>query len=177
MVLNREKRIAKREKGGTAAAFAAILLFLVSCSDPQPPPEFLEAYSALDKALTKERLDGTAFASRFPKPTAKQVVSYLLSQAGAEALQVSNTPLGEDVDPLSDVPVWPSSFTLWHTKRMAYGRPKQVILSWNAANDVIIANALVAGSDEPVFTKEWPVPQLTPTRAADPSDTREFQAF
>ena len=177
MVLNRKQIAAHRETGGGAGVLAVFLLFLCSCADPQPPPEFREAFAVLDKALATDRLEASAFASRFPNPTAKQVVSYLLSQAGAEVLQISGSPLGEDIDLLSDVPVWPSSITLWHTSRQAYGRERQVILTWKETEGIIVGSALMGQSDEPVFVREWPVGPLTPKQQADPADTREFQAF
>lgn len=177
MVLIRTISRRYSEKGGVSGAALALLLFLVSCSDPQPPADFREAFAALDKALSTERLEASAFAPRFPKPTPKQVVSYLLSQAGAEVLQISSTPLAEDVDVFSDVPVWPSSITLWHSERVPYGKRRQVILTWNETNTVIHAEAVVIGTPDPLFVREWQVPALTPKNPADPSDVREFQAF
>lgn len=153
------------------------ILLLISCGSSEPPPEFREAFKALDKALATERLESSAFASRFPNPTAQQVVSFLLSQAGAEVLQISGSPLAEDIDVLSDVPVWPSGITLWHTSRQAYGRERQVILTWKDAEGIIVGTAIIGENADPVYVREWTVVPLSSRNPADPTDMREFQAF
>lgn len=177
MVLTIAERMEHGTRRGVLGLVLALLFLFVSCGEPQPPQEFGEAFVALDKAFMKEHLEASAFAPRFPNPTAKQVISYILSQAGAEVLQISNSPLGEDVDVLSDVPVWPSAITLWHTDRLPYGKRRQVILTWNEANTVIHGEAFVAENPDPLYIREWHVPALAPKNPIDPSDTREFQAF
>ncbi len=178
MVLNRETGSGLREQGGVPGAqLVLLLLFIAACSEPRPPRDFQEAFVALDQALTKERLTATEFARRFPNPTARQVVSYLMSQAGADVLQVSGSPLGENIDRLSDIPVWPPSITLWHTSRRSYAKERQVILTWDSTGTEIEAHAYVAEQDEPVYVRSWTIEHLSPSSAPDTSDTREFQAF
>jgi len=177
MVLSIEKLKPCRVTGGVSGGALILLLFVAACTEPQPPEEFREAFTALDRALTKERLEASSFAPRFPSPSPKQVVSYLLSQAGSEVLQISTSPFREDVVVMSDVPVWPSSITLWHTKRQPYGKQKQVILSWDDPAMIVRGSAYIANVAEPVYVREWTVSSLTSTRQSDSSDTREFQAF
>ncbi len=167
----------RRQKRGVQGLVLALLVLFSACADPQPPEEFREAFDVLNKALSKERLEASSFAPRFPDPTAQQVVSYILSQAGAEVLQISGSPLAEDVDFLSDVPVWPSTVTLWHTSKQSYARQRQVILTWNDAEHTITASAFVGQDAEPVYVRKYTVVPLTPSKELDPSDTREFQAF
>lgn len=159
-----------------APLLICLLIFSCAPSVPEPPEEFREAFAALDLAFSKELLEQSSFAARFPHPTPRQVVSYLLSEAGGEVLQVSGSPLGESIDQLSTVPIWPPGITLWHSSLQVYGA-RQVILTWDDAAGTITGEAFVSGSDTPVFTKSWHIPQLQTTRAIDLSDKREFQAF
>lgn len=153
-----------------------LILLLAACGNSEPPRQFREAFDVLDKTLSKERLERSSFAPRYPDPTAKQIVSYLFSQAGAEVLQISKTPLSEDVDLMSGTPVWPRSVGLWHS-RLLPNEKYQVILKWNDSAKVVIGEAYEQGVTEPVYLRQWEVTPLAAKKPIDPSDTREFQAF
>jgi hypothetical protein len=153
-----------------------VLAFGASCSrDPSPPPRFAAAFETLDRALSKEVLNRTGFASRFPKPTARQVVSFLFSPAGAQALASDVSPLGEELNPLEDIPIWPRGILLRHSDRAEASVP-QVLLTWDDARGMIIAEAFEEGST-PVFRKEWKAVELKPTRPLDPQDQNVYQFF
>jgi hypothetical protein len=147
-----------------------------SCSgEPSPPPHFAAAFEALDRALSEEVLNRTGFASRFPKPTPRQVVSFLFAPAGSQALVADVSPLGEEVDPMQDVPLWPRGILLRHSDPSPVGA-RQMILKWNDERGVVIAEALDEGA-RMVFRKEWKVGTLHPTRPIDPLDRGIYQLF
>lgn len=153
------------------------LVLIASCGDPEPtpPPVFAPGFSALDRAFSADVLNRTGFPARYPKPTAQQLVSFLFSPAGAQAMLSDVTPLGEDLDPTADVPVWPHGMILRHTDRTEVG-VRQVVLTWDNERGVVIGEAFDGGT-VPVFRKEWPVPSLVPERSLDPTDRSSYQAF
>lgn len=153
-----------------------MLVLLGSCADePAPPPTFAAGYETLDRALSERNLNRTGFASRFPKPTARQVVSFLFSPAGSQALLADVSPLGEEIDPVQDVPVWPHGIMLRHSERSEFGL-RQVVLTWDDARGVVIGKAYDEGV-EPVFSKEWKVGPLKAARPTDPNDGLVYQGF
>ena len=137
----------------------AFVLFIAACSGGSSdiPPELEKAAAVIEVTLKAGALEQSSFPVVLPGGTPRQFVSWYFSDLGA-----AERPPSEDDPEAAEIPgiKMPLGVSFSHTAPRT-GIGKQIVLKWDDARGVVIVEGYVDPAKQPVFVKEFSLPQVT----------------
>ena len=148
---------------------AVLSLVLLSCGGPSIPKNLERAMGYIEYSLQPSNLARTSFPVVLPDGTPKQYVSWMFSAMGkADWPPTDESAVMEfgsaDMVP-SGIPLLPDDVAFVHSRPDTSAK-NQVVVKWDDARGVVIAEAYLDPNGQPVEVREFPLPHVTSTNEA-----------
>lgn len=150
------------------SGFFILVFLLLSCAGGESaPPELEQASDFIAWMLAPVNLSRSTYPVVLPDGTPKQFVSWLFSTMGVaewppdEAMAKQHPDEAEMARAIGS-PLLPTGVRFVHT-RPDSSAGKQLVLKWDDARNVVIAEGYLDPSQPPVLTKEWTLPKVQST--------------
>ena len=148
---------------------AVLSLVLLPCGGPSIPKNLERALGYIEYSLQPSNLARTSFPVVLPDGTPKQYVSWMFSAMGkADWPPTDESAVMEfgsaDMVP-SGIPLLPDDVAFVHSRPDTSAK-NQVVVKWDDARGVVIAEAYLDPNGQPVEVREFSLPHVTSTNEA-----------